>query len=179
LKDYHRTRIKAWLYPEDHKLEASWQVEQSLTAIGSGGPTGQGMFKGRLKELEYVPERRTDFIFSVVGEELGFRGTLLYLALLSLFIFRILWTGVKCQNPFGRLLCVGFACMFAFHGWVNVAMTIGLAPVTGLPLPFMSYATNFLVVSFIAVAIIQSVHRFPSEDMLFEMRRTLRKEDGF
>lgn len=159
LKDYQIMRLVVFINPEDmDPLGSGYQIIQSKTAIGSGELWGRGLFNGTLNQLNYLPEQHTDFIFSVVGEELGFVGSTIILLLL----FSVLWRGVRisvnAKDPFGSLLAAGAVSMLAFHVYTNVAMTIGLAPVTGIPLPFISYGGSALLSDAIAIGILLNVH---------------------
>ncbi len=136
----------------------TYNARQALIAIGSGGVTGKGYLKGTQTNLQYVPEQRTDFIFTVVGEELGFAGAV---ALLLAFA-ALLWRGVRialiARDPFGSLLAAGVVAMLAFQAFVNVGMTIGIMPITGIPLPFVSYGGSSLIASFLGIGLLLNVH---------------------
>jgi rod shape determining protein RodA len=147
LKQYQQDRILNFLEPHNDRLGDGWQVFQSKIAIGSGGITGKGYLQGSQKALEFLPAKHTDFIFSVLGEEMGFVGALLVLILFSVLIVRALAIASKVKSHFTSTICVGIAAYFFFQAFVNVAMTIGMAPVTGIPLPFLSYGGSSLVVS--------------------------------
>ncbi len=135
----------------------NYQSEQALIALGSGGLTGKGLFKGTQTQLGYFPVRHTDFIFSVIGEELGFLGAAACLLLILLVILRALWAGFVAKDSFGRLLCAGVAAVLFLQTYVNVGMQVSWAPVTGVVLPFMSYGRSNLIAVLIAVGIVQSV----------------------
>jgi rod shape determining protein RodA len=135
----------------------NYQSEQALIALGSGGLTGKGLFKGTQTQLGYFPVRHTDFIFSVIGEELGFIGAASCLVLILLVILRALWAGFIAKDSFGRLLCAGVAAVLFLQTYVNVGMQVSWAPVTGVVLPFMSYGRSNLIAVLIAVGIVQSV----------------------
>lgn len=147
LKGYQQMRILNFLDPEADKLGAGWQVFQSKIAIGSGGLTGKGYLEGTQKALEFLPAKHTDFVFSVLGEEMGFVGALLVLMLFAILIVRALVLAVKAKSQFASTVCVGIAAYFFCQVFVNVAMTVGMAPVTGIPIPFLSYGGSSLVVS--------------------------------
>ncbi len=147
LKGYQQERILSFLDPGSNRLDQGWQVFQSKIAIGSGGLSGKGFLLGTQKALEFLPAKHTDFIFSVLGEEVGFLGALLVLILFSVLIFRALSLADKTKSEFASTVCVGIAAYFFFQVFVNVAMTTGMAPVTGIPLPFLSYGGSSLVVS--------------------------------
>ena len=137
---------------------AEYNLTESKTAIMHGGFTGTGLYKGTLTKLSYVPAQHTDFIFTVVGEELGFVGGALLLALFALLVWRTWRTALLSTDFFGTLLCIGILAMFAFQVFENVGMTMGIMPITGIPLPFMSYGGSALITYFIAVGLVSNVH---------------------
>ena len=139
LMDYQKMRLIVFFNPDVDPLNHGYQLTQSMIAIGSGGLTGKGLFAGTQARLQFLPEQHTDFIFSVLGEELGFLGGALLLVLYLLLIYRILKVASFSKDSFGSLLCAGVATMLTFQILVNVGMTLSIMPVTGLPLPFMSY----------------------------------------
>ena len=139
LRGYQKARIMTFLDPESDPLGWGWNIIQSKIAIGSGGPTGKGFLEGTQTNYEFLPAAHTDFIFSVIGEELGFVGAVFVLSLFLFMIWRSLYIGTIANNRFASLVAVGMASMLTFHVFVNVGMTIGVMPVTGLPLPFRSY----------------------------------------
>jgi rod shape determining protein RodA len=147
LKIYQQKRILNFLDPGADKLGAGWQVIQSKIAIGSGGVAGKGYLAGTQKALEFLPAKHTDFIFSVLGEELGFLGAGVVLMLFSVLIFKALAIGQKAKSEFASTVCVGIAAYFFLQVLVNVGMTVGMAPVTGIPLPFISYGGSSMMVS--------------------------------
>jgi len=150
LKGYQQARILSFFQPEKFQHDAGYQAIQSKIAIGSGGLFGTHYLQGTQKGLAFLPERHTDFIFSVVGEELGLLGTIGLLGLFLILIMRGLSIASAARKPFNSLLAIGIVSYFTFHVVVNVSITTGLLPVTGLPLPFMSYGgSNFLVSSFL------------------------------
>ena len=159
LKVYQQNRILNFLDPGADKLGAGWQVIQSKIAIGSGGFGGKGFLEGTQKALEFLPARHTDFIFSVVGEELGFVGAFLVLVFFSVVIYKALAIGQKAKSEFASAVCVGIAAYFFFQVVVNVAMTTGMAPVTGIPLPFISYGGSSMLVSCYFVGFLLGVSR--------------------
>ncbi len=148
LKEYQQDRILNFLNPGSDKLGAGWQVFQSKIAIGSGGITGKGYLEGTQKALEFLPAKHTDFVFSVLGEELGFIGALAILVLFFILIYKALALAEKSRSEFASTVCIGIAAYFFFQVFINVAMTTGIAPVTGIPLPFISYGGSSIVVSF-------------------------------
>ncbi|MCS7236507.1 MAG: rod shape-determining protein RodA [Armatimonadota bacterium] len=157
LKPYQRARILAFLDPNQDPLGAGYNLIQSKIAIGSGGMWGKGLFAGTQNTLQFLPMQHTDFVFSVVGEELGFVGTVGVLVLFWVWLLRVLRVASTARDAFGSYLCVGVAGMVAFHVLVNVGMTVGLAPPTGIPLPFVSYGGTALVTQLAAVGLVLSV----------------------
>jgi rod shape determining protein RodA len=147
LKPYQQERVLTFLNPEKDPADAGYQVIQSKIALGSGGWAGKGYLQGTQKGLAFLPEQHTDFIFAVLGEEFGFLGCVGVLLLFVLLIQRGLAVAVKARSRFAGLMAVGICGMILFHVAVNVSMTLGLAPVTGLPLPFLSYGGTFLLVT--------------------------------
>jgi len=155
LAAYQRNRILVFLDPEVDPRGAGYQVIQSKVAVGSGGFSGQGFTLGSQKRLDFLPEQHTDFIFSVVGEELGFVGTAMALVAFAFVLSRLvrLAESVGESQPFAGLVLLGIFGAWLVHVFVNVGMTIGMVPITGIPLPFVSYGGTFLFMSWIAVAI--------------------------
>ena len=157
LKDYQKMRIMVFMDPNVDPLGSGYHIIQSKIAIGSGMLFGKGLFEGTQSQLNFLPENHTDFIFAVVGEELGFVGCV---CLLILYLI-VLWRGVQIAKDacdvFGRLLAVGITSMFAFHVLVNVGMTMGIMPVTGIPLPLMSYGVSSLTTNIMAIAILMNI----------------------
>jgi rod shape determining protein RodA len=154
LKPYQQRRVTNFLDPDSDKLGAGWQVIQSKIAIGSGGFGGKGYLEGTQKALEYLPAKHTDFIFSVLGEELGFVGAFAVLVLFAILITRALMIAQKTKSEFAATLCVGIASYFAFQVFVNIGMTTGIAPVAGIPLPFVSYGGSSMLVSCFLVGLL-------------------------
>jgi len=144
LHEYQQKRILVFLDPESDPLGAGYQIIQSKVAIGSGGMWGKGYMEGGQTQLAFLPERHTDFIFSVLGEEWGFVGALVVLGLFGLLLTRAMVIALKHRNGFCGLAMTGFAAMLLFHVVVNIGMTIGIMPVTGLPLPFLTHGGSFL-----------------------------------
>jgi rod shape determining protein RodA len=157
LKPYQRDRLTAFLHPTADPREEGYQVNQSLTAIGAGGKTGRGSEATQTK-LNFLPEHHTDFIFAVVGEVFGFVGAALVLSLYALLIWRALRVVTLAKNLFGSLLAAGVTAMLMFQVFVNVGMTIGLAPITGVPLPLLSYGGSSVIVTLLALGLLQSIH---------------------
>jgi rod shape determining protein RodA len=147
LKPYQQRRVTNFLAPDSDRLGAGWQVLQSKIAIGSGGFSGKGYLEGSQKALDYLPAKHTDFIFSVLGEELGFVGAMAILFVFGVLIVRALIAAQKMKSEFAATLCVGIASYFAFQLFVSIGMTTGIAPVAGIPLPFISYGGSSMLVS--------------------------------
>ena len=145
LKPYQRQRVSTFLNPEMDRAGAGYQIIQSKIAVGSGGITGRGYLQGTQKGLAFLPQQHTDFIFSVLGEEFGFVGCMIVLLLFVILVGRSLKIAARARSRFASILVVGIASTLVFHVAVNVSMTLGLAPVTGLPLPFLSYGGTFLL----------------------------------
>lgn len=158
LKDYQKNRIISLFFPEKDPTGSGYHVLQSKLAIGSGMLTGRGYLQGPQTQYGYLPEKQTDFIFSVVGEELGLIGTIIITFLLFIIIYRCFDNARSCSHDtFGELICIGVGAMLFFHTTENIGMCIGLLPITGIPLPFMSYGGSNLVTCFAAVGLVQSV----------------------
>jgi rod shape determining protein RodA len=158
LEEYQKARLTAFLDPAGDPRGAAWNVNQAQIAVGSGQITGQGLFNGSQTALAYVPENHTDFIFTVVGEELGFLGASVLLALFGLVLWRALRIAAMSRDTFGTLLAGGVVSVFVFQMFINIAMSVGIMPVTGLPLPFVSYGGTSLIGSLIMVGLLQNVH---------------------
>jgi rod shape determining protein RodA len=157
LKPYQMDRLTAFLNPTSDPREEGYQINQSLTAIGSGGKTGRGD-EATQTRLDFLPEHHTDFVFSVVGEEFGFVGAALVLSLFALLIWRGLKTLTMAKNFYGALVAGGITAMLMFQVFVNVGMTIGIMPITGIPLPLMSYGGSSVLTTLMAIGILQSIH---------------------
>jgi len=154
LKPYQQKRLLVFLDPTIDMRGSGYHVTQSKVAIGSGGLFGQGFTQGSQKRLQFLPERHTDFIFSVVGEELGFLGVSIALALFLALFLRSTRVASRANDAFPSLVAFGFVAAWFVHVMVNVGMTLNLMPVTGIPLPFFSYGPSFLLVSWVAVAVL-------------------------
>ncbi len=157
LAQYQRVRILAFLQPEADPRGAGWHLIQSQVAIGSGGWLGKGFTEGTQKRLAFLPEQHTDFIFAVVGEEFGFVGIVLVLTCFAILLWRILLVAEQTSDSFASTVVFGIFALWLAHLVANVGMTVGLLPITGLPLPFLSYGGSFLLVSFLALGIIERV----------------------
>jgi rod shape determining protein RodA len=156
LADYQKMRILTFLDPGRDPRGTGYQIIQSKIAIGSGGLFGKGYLAGSQTRLDFLPERHTDFIFSVLGEELGLWGTMLVLILFGYVFWRAIRVAVKCRNRFTSFVVMGAMSILFFQFLVNVGMTLGVMPVTGLPLPFLSYGGTSLVLSWVLIALIVS-----------------------
>ncbi len=159
LRDYQRDRLIIFLDPSQDPLGGGYHMLQSKIGIGSGGLIGTGLMQGQLTKLKFIPEQHTDFIFSALGEETGFLGSLLVIFLFFILIFRLIKIALEARSDFEALVVIGIASMFIFQIMVNIFMTIGLGPVTGIPLPFMSYGRTALLVNFISLGFCLSVSR--------------------
>lgn len=157
LKDYQRTRIQTFLNPEADLMNSGWNVVQSKIAIGSGGVLGKGFMQSTQSKLRFLPESHTDFIGSVFLEERGFAGGVLLIVLYLALIMNIIKIGDSAEDKYGKLICYGIASIFFFHVVVNVGMIMGVMPVTGLPLLFMSYGGSSFVFGFLMLGIVHSV----------------------
>jgi rod shape determining protein RodA len=157
-RDYQKRRFTVFLNPQADPLGAGYHIIQSRVAAGSGRAFGRGLFHGTQSRLRFIPERHTDFIFSVIGEETGFAGSV---AIVALFLF-VFWRGLRiamrARDSLGTLLAAGAVSMLIFHTLVNIGMSVNIMPITGLPLPFVSYGGSNLLASFIAFGLIQNVH---------------------
>jgi rod shape determining protein RodA len=151
-------RLTAFVHPTDDPRKQGYQLKQSIVGIGSGQKTGRGPKGATQTKLNFIPEHHTDFIFSVVGEEFGFAGGALILALYALLIWRALRILTMAKNLYGALIAGGITAMLMFQVFVNVGMTIGIMPITGVPLPLMSYGGSSVIVTFMAIGLLQSVH---------------------
>jgi rod shape determining protein RodA len=158
LKDYQIQRLTVFLNPEADLSAAGYQLSQSKIAIGSGMFAGKGYLQGTQTHLNFLPAHHTDFIFAVIGEELGFVGSMLLLALFVVIIWRAFRIARMSEEIYGSLIAAGVAGMIAFQVFVNVGMTIGIMPVTGIPLPFVSFGSSALVVFLMAIGLLESVH---------------------
>jgi len=157
LKPYQEDRLTAFLNPGENQGREAYQINQSLTAIGSGGKTGRGDEATQTK-LDFLPEHHTDFVFSVIGEEFGFVGAALVLSLFALLIWRALRTLTMAKNFYGALVAGGITAMLMFQVFVNVGMTIGIMPITGIPLPLVSYGGSSVITTLMAIGLLQSIH---------------------
>jgi rod shape determining protein RodA len=166
LEEYQINRLTSFLDPYNDPHGTGYHIIQSLVAVGSGGLLGKGLHHGTQVQLNFLPEHHTDFIFAVVGEELGFVGAAFVLLLYYILLSRTLKAAVQSPDPFGRLIVIGVLCMWLFHILENVGMAIGLMPVTGIPLPFLSHGGSFMITNLMAIGLILSV-QLRRENILF------------
>ncbi len=158
MHDYQRARIDTFLHPESDKLGAGYNIIQSKIALGSGGMWGKGFLQGTQGHLDFLPEKQTDFIFTMIGEEFGFVGALLVMALLGLIIFGGMLIALRCRHPFGRLVALGISCNFCLYVFVNIAMVTGVIPVGGVPLPLVSHGGSAMLTVMVGFGVLMSVH---------------------
>lgn len=159
LHPYQQKRILTFLNPEQDPRGAGYQIIQSQVAIGSGGFWGKGYLQGSQTHLRFLPAQHTDFIFSVIGEEFGFIGISFIILTFLMLIIRIIWLASVVKSFFNSLVLIGIGTIMFFHVVINIAMTIGFAPVTGLPLPFISYGGSFLLANLIMIGIVLNIAR--------------------
>lgn len=167
LKDYQKDRLILFLDPDKDPLGGGYHLIQSRIAIGSGQLWGRGLNQGTQTQLSFIPEQHTDFIFSAVGEELGFIGCMALLVAFWLICLRLVIIAQNAKDNFGSLIAIGVLSMIIFQVLVNVGMTIGLAPVTGIPLPWVSYGRSALLTNFIALGIVESIANHRSQRLRF------------
>ena len=158
LKEYQRQRLLVFLHPEHDPQGAGWSLRQSKIAIGSGQLSGKGLFHGTQTQLGFVPEHQTDFIFTVVGEELGFLGATLLLALYAALLGFSMLAVTAARDRYGLFIAVGIVAMLLFQVLINIGMTVGIMPITGIPLPFISYGGSSLITCFMAVGVLLNIH---------------------
>jgi rod shape determining protein RodA len=158
LHDYQRARIDTFMNPESDPLGAGYNIIQSKIALGSGGLWGKGFLQGTQGHLDFLPEKQTDFIFTMIGEEFGFIGAITVMALLMLIIWSCLLIGLRCRHNYGRLVAFGIASNLFFYCFVNIAMVMGVIPVGGVPLPLISHGGSAMITMMIAFGILMSVH---------------------
>jgi len=157
LKPFQRARLLVFLNPKIDPQGVGYNLNQSKIAVGSGEWFGKGLFHGTQTQLNFVPENSRDFIFTALGEEAGFLGACLLLALFTAMIGSAMRAVFSAQDRFGLLLSIGLVTMLAFHMIVNIGMTIGIMPITGIPLPFMSYGGSALITDYLAVGILINI----------------------
>lgn len=165
LKPYQKSRILTFFNPDRDPLGAGYQIIQSKIAIGSGGFYGKGFLKGTQSYLEFLPEKHTDFIFTLFSEEFGFLGSIFLLLLYSLLIYRVTRVGFLTRSFFSKLYCFGFASALFFYVFVNIAMVIGLLPIVGAPLPIMSYGGSSMLSIMLGLSIVMSCKIYSQEQI--------------
>nr|WP_285759563.1 rod shape-determining protein RodA [Nocardiopsis ansamitocini] len=158
LKDYQLARFATFIDPTADPQGAGYNANQAIIAIGSGGFNGTGLFNGDQTSGKFVPEQHTDFIFTVAGEELGFVGGLTIILLLGVVVWRVLRIAAGCEQPYARLVCVGVAAWVAFQCFTNIGMNLGIMPITGLPLPFVSYGGTAAIAGLAAIGLVLAIH---------------------
>ncbi|GAA2016210.1 MULTISPECIES: rod shape-determining protein RodA [Nocardioides] len=158
LKDYQVDRFMAFTNPDLDPRGAGYNVEQARIAVGNGGLVGEGLFDGSQTRSGFVPEQHTDFVFTVAGEELGLLGAGLVIALLLVVLWRALVIATRTEDVFGRVAAAGIACWFGFQAFQNIGMCLGIMPVTGVPLPFVSYGGSSMFAGMLAVGLLQNIH---------------------
>lgn len=159
LHPYQQKRILTFINPEKDPKGAGYQIIQSQVAIGSGGIWGKGYLKGSQTHLRFLPAQHTDFIFSVIGEEFGYFGVAIILSLFLILLLRLVFLASSVRNQFGSMSIIGITTVIFFHIIINIGMTIGLAPVTGLPLPFLSYGGSFLMVNLLMIGVVLNISK--------------------
>ncbi len=158
LHDYQKARIDTFLHPESDPLGAGYNIIQSKIALGSGGMWGKGFLQGTQGHLDFLPEKQTDFIFTMIGEEFGLVGGLAVMGLLCLIILGGMLIALRCRNQFGRLVALGISCNFFLYVFVNIAMVMGVIPVGGVPLPLVSHGGTAMLTVMVGFGILMSVH---------------------
>jgi len=157
LKEYQKNRLIAFIDPNIDPKGIGYNIMQSVITVGSGGLFGKGFLEGTQGPLKFLPERHTDFIFPIFAEEWGFIGCLILLSLYFTFFIRCFQTSIIAKNNFGKLLALGFTSIFILYFFINIGMTLGIMPVVGIPLPFMSYGGTTLLANFIGIALVINV----------------------
>lgn len=160
LKEYQKKRLVIFLNPDQDPLGGGYHLIQSRIGIGAGGVWGRGLHQGTQTQLSFIPEQHTDFIFAAIGEELGFVGCMVVLFAFWLICLRLVIIAQNAKDNFGSLIAIGVFSMIVFQVTVNVGMTIGLSPVTGIPLPYLSYGKSSLLMNFLALGVVESVANF-------------------
>ncbi len=158
LHDYQKARIDTFLNPESDPLGAGYNIIQSKIALGSGGMWGKGFLQGTQSHLDFLPEKQTDFVFTMIAEEFGFAGSLAVLVLLTLIVVGAMLIALRCRHPFGRLAALGIATNFFLYVFVNIAMVMGVIPVGGVPLPLVSYGGSAMLTVMFGFGILMSIH---------------------
>ncbi|MCE1246473.1 MAG: rod shape-determining protein RodA [Firmicutes bacterium] len=157
LKEYQKTRLLVFLNPDVDPTGSGWNIRQSMIGIGSGKLWGKGLLFGTQTQLQFVPEHSRDFIFTVLGEELGFMGGASLIALYFFLLLKILKIAQEARDFFGTLIATGVGAMLFFHVFINIGMTMGIMPVTGIPLPFLSYGGSAIITNMMAIGLLLSI----------------------
>lgn len=165
LKEYQRRRIMTFFDPSADPTGAGYHITQSKIALGSGGVSGKGYMQGTQRQLDYVPENRTDFIFTVIGEEFGLIGGLATMALYIMLIGLCVWTALQCRHKFSQLMVLGLSSTFALYVFINLAMVMGLAPVVGVPLPLISYGGTVILTVMAGFGLMLSAHLYKQSEL--------------
>ncbi|GAA6492249.1 rod shape-determining protein RodA [Candidatus Bariatricus faecipullorum] len=166
LRDYQQTRILAWLNPEEYASDEAYQQMNSIMAIGSGQLTGKGLNNNTttsVKNGNYISEPQTDFIFAIVGEELGFVGCCIVIGLLLLIVIQCILVGIKAQDLAGQIVCCGVAALIGFQSFINIGVATGVLPNTGIPLPFVSYGLTSLVCMYASIGFVLNIGLQPKK----------------
>ncbi len=158
LKPFQRSRLLVFLHPNADLQGVGWNLNQSKIAVGSGELFGKGLYHGTQTQLNFVPEHSRDFIFTVVGEELGYVGSLVLIALYAIILLGAFRAMLAARDRFGALLAVGLVAMLAFHITINIGMTVGIMPITGIPLPFMSYGGTAILTDYAAIGLLLNMY---------------------
>jgi rod shape determining protein RodA len=158
LAPYQQQRVATFVSPTANPSTTGYNVNQAIIAVGSGGIFGQGLSSGSQSQGNFLPSQHTDFIFAVMSEKLGFFGGVVCIFLYSVLVVRAIWIARNSSDRFGTFLAIGIATMFGFHVVVNISMNIGLLPVTGIPLPFISAGGTSMIISLLSVAILESIY---------------------
>lgn len=169
LSDYQQKRIQVFFNPDLDPLGKGYHVIQSKIAAGSGQFWGKGYLEGTQNQMGFLPTKHTDFIFSVIGEEFGFIGAAIVVIALFMLIYRCFKVAQKADNAFGRYICVGVGAMLLFHSFENIGMCIGLMPVTGIPLPFISYGGTAMITNMMAIGLVMSVEYHNKPRSVFDV----------
>ena len=157
LAPYQQDRFLSFIYPERDPLGSGYNVTQSIIAVGSGGLAGRGLGFGSQSQLKFIPESQTDFIFAVISEELGFVGDAVFFSLWLIIFYRIIRIARQARDDFGLFLCLGVLVVLMIHVFINIGFNLGVVPVTGISLPFVSYGGSFLVTALFMVGLVESV----------------------
>jgi len=158
IKDYQLARLTGFLDPQHDSRTTNYNRNQAIIAVGSGGLFGRGYLGGTQTNLDFVPEQHTDFIFTVIGEEFGFVGAVFVLTLFAILIWRAIRISYLSKDPFGSYLAAGIGAMLAIQMFVNIGMVIGIMPITGIPLPLVSYGGSSMIANCIAIGLLLNVH---------------------